>query len=91
MWIRPETHPCQRSHSDIPEREKQSDYVDLLNNYCLRKKSNETELKCRFHFPFDHCPQTKLELVLCKQGVLEHAHRDISGTRTSHVHRTHIK
>ncbi len=71
MWIRPETHPCQRSHSDIPEHEKQSDYVDLLNmvqrhtrcstSYCLRKKSNETELKCRFHFPFDHCPQTKLE------------------------------
>ncbi len=71
MWIRPETHPCQRSHSDIPEHEKQSDYVDLLNmvqrhtrcstSYCLRKKSNETELKCRFHFPFDHCPETKLE------------------------------
>ncbi len=31
MWIRPEMHPCQRSHSDIPEHEKQSDYVDLLN------------------------------------------------------------
>ena len=70
MWIRPETHPCQRSHSDIPEHEKQSDYVDLINmverhtrcstSYCLRKKSNETELKCRFHFPFDQCPQTKL-------------------------------
>jgi hypothetical protein len=71
MWIRPETHPCQRRHSDIPEHEKQSDYVDLLNmvqrhtrcstSYCLRKKSNETELKCRFHFPFDNCPKTKLE------------------------------
>ena len=70
MWIRPEVHPCQRSH-DIPEHEKQSDYVDLLNmvqrhtrcstSYCLRKKSNETELKCRFHFPFDICPKTKLE------------------------------
>jgi DNA replication protein DnaC len=71
MWIRPETHPCQRNHHDIPEHEKQSDYVDLLNmvqrhtrcstSYCLRKKSNETELKCRFHFPFHHCSQTKLE------------------------------
>ena len=71
MWIRPEVHPCQRSHHDIPQHEKQSDYVDLLNmvqrhtrcstSYCLRKKSNETELKCRFHFPFDHCPKTKLE------------------------------
>ena len=71
MWIRPEVHPCQRSHHDIPEHEKQSDYVDLLNmvqrhtrcstSYCLKKKSNETELKCRFHFPFDNCPKTKLE------------------------------
>ncbi|CAB4012614.1 Hypothetical predicted protein [Paramuricea clavata] len=71
MWIRPEVHSCQKSHHDIPEHEKQSDYVDLLNmvqrhtrcstSYCLRKKSNETELKCRFHFPFDICPKTKLE------------------------------
>ncbi|CAB3979507.1 ATP-dependent DNA helicase PIF1 [Paramuricea clavata] len=71
MWIRPEVHPCQRNHHDIPEHEKQSDYVDLLNmvqrhtrcstSYCLRRKSNETELKCRFHFPFDICPKTKLE------------------------------
>ena len=30
-------------------------------SYCLKKKSNETELKCRFHFPFDLCPKTKLE------------------------------
>ena len=29
--------------------------------YCLRKKSDETELKCRFHFPFENCPKTKLE------------------------------
>jgi hypothetical protein len=29
MWIRPEVHPCQRSHHDVPEHEKQSDYVDL--------------------------------------------------------------
>ena len=71
IWIRPETHPCQRRHSDIPEHDKRSDYVDLLNmvqrhtrcstSYCLRKKSNETEMKCRFHFPFDLCPKTRLE------------------------------
>ena len=71
MWIRPEVHPCQKRHQDIPEHDKQSDYVDLSNmvqrhtccstGYCLRKKTNETELKCRFHFPFDHCPETKLE------------------------------
>ena len=29
--------------------------------YCLRKKTNGTELKCRFDFPFDHCPKAKLE------------------------------
>ena len=47
MWIRPEIHPCQRRHQDIPDHEKQSDYVDLLNmvqrhtrcstGYCLKK------------------------------------------------------
>ncbi|CAB4010673.1 ATP-dependent DNA helicase PIF1, partial [Paramuricea clavata] len=71
MWIKPELHPCQKRHNDIPHFDVQSDYVDLLNmvqrhtrcstGYCLRKKSNETELKCRFHFPFEHCPQTKLQ------------------------------
>ena len=71
MWIRPQVHPCQKRHNDIPDHEVQSDYVDLLNmvqrhtrcstNYCLRKTSSESELKCRFHFPFDHCPKTKLE------------------------------
>ncbi|XP_046856025.1 uncharacterized protein LOC124449122 [Xenia sp. Carnegie-2017] len=71
IWIRPEVHPCQRPHKDIPEDEKQSDYEDLVNmvqrhtrcstSYCLRKKANEEELKCRFHFPFEHCANTKLE------------------------------
>ena len=70
-WIRPEIHPCQRQHSDICDHDRQSDYVDLLNmvqrhtrgntGYCLRKKANESELKCRFHFPFENCPATKLE------------------------------
>ena len=71
VWIRPAVHPCQRCHSDIQEHDKQSAYVDLLNmnqhhtrcsrSYCLRKKSNETELKCRFHVPFYLCPKTRLE------------------------------
>ena len=30
-------------------------------SYCLRKKSNETDLICRLHFPFDICPKTNLE------------------------------
>ena len=71
MWMRPQVHRCQRSYKDIPDYELESDYADLLNmiqrhtrcstSYCLRKKHNECDLKCRFHFPFDHCPQTKLE------------------------------
>lgn len=71
MWIRPHTHPCQRLYKDIPEWDMDSDYVDLLNtvqrhthcstNYCLRKKSNEKELKCRFHFPFDQSNKTRIE------------------------------
>ena len=60
MWIRPDVHPCQRQYKEIPEWDMDSDYVDLLNmvqrhtrcstNYCLRKKSNENEVKCRFLF-----------------------------------------
>ena len=84
MWIRPQVHPCQRSYKDIPEHEKDSDYIDLLNtvqrhtrcstNYCLRKKQNEGDLKCRFHFPFDHSPQTRLEFekVHTKSNELQH-------------------
>ena len=64
-------HPCQRSYKDIPKSEIHSDYIDLLNTvqhhtrcstyYCLKKKHNDSDLKCRFNFPFEHCPQTKLE------------------------------
>jgi hypothetical protein len=71
MWVRPDLHPCQRQYKDIPNWDMDFDYGDLLNtvqrhtrcstNYCLRKKSNESDLKCRFHFPYNHCPQTKLE------------------------------
>ena len=71
MWIRPEIHPCQKSCDNISDNEVESDYVDLLNmvqrrthcstSYCLRNKSNETEMKCRFNFPFDVCTQTHLK------------------------------
>ena len=52
-------------------QQSDDDYVDLLNtvqrhthcstNYCLRKKQNETNVKCRFNFPFQPCTSTKLE------------------------------
>ena len=41
-------------------------------SYCLRKKSNETELKCRFHFPFDICPKTKSEFEKIHTSGDEH-------------------
>ena len=40
-WIRCKTHPCQRSHEDIPECEKQSDYVDLLNMVQMSQKKSQ--------------------------------------------------
>ena len=68
-WIKPSIHPCQKRHKNIVN--SHDDYVDLLNtvqrhtrcstNYCLRKKQNELDLKCRFRFPFELCTSTKLE------------------------------
>ena len=31
------------------------------SNYCLRKKGNDSDLKCRFNFLFEFCIKTKLE------------------------------
>ena len=52
-------------------QDSHDDYVDLLNtvqrhthcssNYCLRKRQNESDVKCRFKFPFEPCISTKLE------------------------------
>ena len=30
-------------------------------NYCLKRKDNESDLKCRCNYPFDLCDKTKLE------------------------------
>ena len=79
-WIKPKVHPCQKRHQDVHESDLETDYVDLINtvqrhtrcstSYCLRKKQDESELKCRFHFPFESCPETKLEFeeVHTKKG-----------------------
>ena len=79
-WIKPKAHPCQKRHQDVSESDLETDYVDLVNtvqrhtrcstSYCLRKKQDESELKCRFHFPFESCPETKLEFeeVHTKKG-----------------------
>ena len=68
-WTKPSIHPCQRHHNNVQDSD--SDYVDLLNtvqrhtnrssNYCVRKKQNEADLRCRFKLPFEPCASTKLE------------------------------
>ena len=84
IWIRPDVHPCKRRHKDIFKYDQDSDYVDLLNTvqrhtkcstcYCLRKKSDEPELKCRFHFPFELKSLTTLEFeeIKCKDNRVKY-------------------
>ena len=71
-WIKPSVHPCQEYHKNI--KDSHSDYIDLLNivqrhtrcstSYCLRKKHNETEPKCRFNFPYETRSKTSLHFEL---------------------------
>ena len=71
MWVKPNIHPCQKHYQDIPDCDIDDDYCDLLNmvqrhtrcstGYCLRKKTADSELKCRFSFPMDTCSKTSLE------------------------------
>ena len=60
-------------------------------SYCLRKKSNETELKCRFHFPFDHCLQTKLEFEKIHTSGEEHYRAEIVTKRNNSRLNNHQK
>lgn len=56
---------------DLSRDEQCHDYVNLLNtvqrhtrcstNYCLKCKENESDLKCRFNYPFDLCDETRIE------------------------------
>ena len=71
LWLRPQTHPCQRRYQDISGGDIHNDYCDLLNmvqrhtrcstSYCLRKKKPDSEPTCRFNYPLDKCCKTKLE------------------------------
>ena len=68
LWIKPSVHPCQEYHKNIQHSD--TDYVDLLDmvqrhtrcstSYCLRKKNNEMEPKCRFNSPFETSEKTSL-------------------------------
>ena len=70
-WSKPDTHPCQKSYLSLKDDQMENDYIDLLNSvqrhtkcstkYCLRKGESNSELECRFNFPFDDCGKTKIE------------------------------
>ena len=70
-WSKPGVHPCKLHYLDLSHDEQCHDYVNLLNtvqrhtrcstNYCLKHKQNESDLKCRFNYPFDLCDKTRLE------------------------------
>ena len=70
-WTKPVIHPCRKKFQDIPNSQLENDYIDLLNtvqrhthcstSYCLKRKQENSELQCRFKFPFDLCHQTRLE------------------------------
>ena len=70
-YIKPSIHPCRQEYLNISHIDYDCDYVNLLNavqhhtrcstNYCLRQKQNESDLKCRFNFPFELRDKTKLE------------------------------
>ena len=76
MWVRPDCRPCQKRYQEIPDCDIDDNFCDLLNmvqrhtrcstSYCLRKKSTDSEPKCRFNFPMDLCPKTRLEFEQIK-------------------------
>ena len=67
-WLKSSIHPCQKHHNHI---ESTDDCIYLLNtvqrhtlcslNYCLQKRKNDSNLQCKFNFPFEPCPCTKLQ------------------------------
>ena len=78
-WSKPDSHPCQTPYLSLNDKQKEEDYVNLLNSverhtmcstkYCLRE-SNKNELSCRFKFPFENCAKTRIdfEAINTKSG-----------------------
>lgn len=70
-WVKPNIHPCKKKFEDIEKQKWDGDYEDLVNSvqrhtqcstaYCLRKKKEDNNYCCRFHYPKDCCDQTHLE------------------------------
>ena len=64
-WSKPDSHPCQTPYLSLNDKQKEEDYVNLLNSVerhtmCSTKhslrESNKNELSCQF--PFENCAQT---------------------------------
>ena len=70
LWVRPTIHPCWKHYQDIADCDMNDDFCDLLNmvqchthcstSYWLRKKTTDSEPKCRFNFSMDKCSKTSL-------------------------------
>ena len=70
-WVKLAVHPCQVSYDDIGLSEYDEDYTNLLNTvqrhtkcnsaYCLRRKTPNKDMTCRFNFPFEKCSQTYIQ------------------------------
>ena len=71
-WVKPAVHPRQVSYDDIGLSECDEDYTNLLNTvqrhtkcnsvYCLRRKTPNKDMTCRFNFPFEKYSQTYIQL-----------------------------
>ena len=71
LWVRPTIHPCQKHYKDIADCDMHTDFCDLLNmiqhhtrcstSYWLRKKTSDSDSKCRFNFQIDTCSKTRLD------------------------------
>lgn len=94
LRVRLQIHPCQKLYQDIADCDIQDDYCDLLNMiqrhtrcstcYCLRKKTPDSEPKCRFNFAMDTCSKTRLEFEEFHTKGNEPQHRAIIVTNRNY-------
>ena len=83
-----------------------TDYEDLLNTiqrhtrcgsaYCLKRKANDNEARCRFNFPTDHCDKTTLQFepIHTKDKTEKYKIQiatERNDTRINNQHRLHTK
>ena len=97
-WSKPDSHPCQTPYLSLNDKQKEEDYVNLLNSverhtmcstkYCLRE-SNQNELSCRFKFPFENCAKTRIdfEAVNTKSGQTKYRATIVTKRNDSRLNR----